>query len=221
MKDRKFFTIFLVYLAVVSLVGATNINVSKLRFFNASGGFVGLQAPAGLNSGTIELTWPSADGQDGQALKTDGSGNLTFGPVDVGGSVTYFEDFEADSDSNVAPYDDVSEATDLTGGSPNVTKNSETSAPLSETASYKLLKDAADRQHEGWSIASQTLGRMETTGPKSIWISFAYETSADYVSGDVQIFTYRVGSNTLEACNTIEASNDLPAAPDGGTYTCF
>ena len=65
-----------------------NINTSiellaraEARFQDASGGqFVGLEAPATVSSSFV-LTLPAADGSDGQFLKTDGSGALSFGTV--------------------------------------------------------------------------------------------------------------------------------------------
>jgi len=55
--------------------------------------FVGLKAANNIAS-SLTLTLPSADGTNGQALKTDGSGNLSFG--DVSSSFT----LAADSGSN-------------------------------------------------------------------------------------------------------------------------
>ena len=135
----------------------------------------------------------------------------------------YFKDVEANDVSNVSTYDDVSAAVNLDGGTPNVTATLETSTPLSGGASYLLTKDAVDRQHEGWAIPSESLDRMESNGPGSVWIRFSYESSADYQSNDIQVFTFRVdgGSGRLEACSTIDGTNNLPAAPNGGTYTCF
>ena len=44
--------------------------------------YVALKAPASIAS-NITFILPSVDGSTGQALKTDGSGNLSFGPVDA------------------------------------------------------------------------------------------------------------------------------------------
>lgn len=54
-----------------------------LRLQDSSGGeYVGLQAPSTV-SVSYTLTLPTADGTSGQALITDGSGNLSFGSAGV------------------------------------------------------------------------------------------------------------------------------------------
>lgn len=140
-----------------------------------------------------------------------------------GGGFTLYNDFEADDCTNVVAYDDVTAAVDLTGGCPNVTVSAETCATLGNSCcSYLLQKDAVDRIHQGWAITTDQIPRIASTGGKTVNVSFVYETSANYASGDIQMFAYRVGSNTLESLNMINGStvsNDLPAAPDGGEFT--
>jgi len=62
----------------------TNIDMlarAELRFQDASGGeYVAFEAPATVSSSQVYVL-PSADGSDGHALKTDGSGTLTWGAV--------------------------------------------------------------------------------------------------------------------------------------------
>lgn len=94
---------------------------------------------------------------DGKLYHLDSSGLETQVGAGAGGGVNYHDDFDCDNISKVSTYDDVTAATDGTGGTPNVTASSETSSPIAGTASYKLTKDAADRQHEGWAIDSDTL----------------------------------------------------------------
>ena len=64
--------------------------------------FVGLKAANSIGT-SVTFTLPSSDGSNGQILKTDGSGNLSFG-AGAGGSLT----IAADSGSN----DDVAVGTD-------------------------------------------------------------------------------------------------------------
>ncbi len=51
--------------------------------------FIALKAPNSVGS-SVTFTLPSADGSDGQALKTDGSGALSFG--DVSSTLTIADD---------------------------------------------------------------------------------------------------------------------------------
>lgn len=195
----------------------------ELRFEDTTGGeYMGFKAPGTVTSSTT-FTLPNGDGTSGQALKTDGAGALSWGDASGagGGGVNYHSDFDCNDISKVVTYDDVSAATDGTGGTPNVTATLETGSPIAGTASYKLTKDAFDRQHEGWAIGSDTLDSFDTDSGQAIWVEFSYVTSANYVASDVEMYVYRVGSNTLEALNTFQGSsftNGLPAAPNGARY---
>lgn len=69
-----------------STVVATQVNVTAqgdVRFEDTTGGqYVALQAP-GTVSTNVTFTLPGADGSSGQAIITDGSGNLSFGSAGV------------------------------------------------------------------------------------------------------------------------------------------
>lgn len=64
------------------------LNNQSIKFYETEGNgsnFVGLQSPASVAS-DVTFALPGADGSDGQVIKTDGSGNLTF--TDAGLAVT-------------------------------------------------------------------------------------------------------------------------------------
>jgi len=69
-----------------STVVATQVNVTAegpVRFEDNTGGqYVGLKAPATVSS-NVTFTLPGADGSSGQAIVTDGSGNLSFGTAGI------------------------------------------------------------------------------------------------------------------------------------------
>jgi hypothetical protein len=69
-----------------STVVATQVNVTAqgdVRFEDTTGGqYVALQAPGTVATNVI-FTLPGADGTNGQAIVTDGSGNLSFGNAGV------------------------------------------------------------------------------------------------------------------------------------------
>lgn len=149
------------------------------------------------------------------------------------GGINFFPDFQADDTANVSFYDDTASATptDGTGGTVNYfSVASETSNPLSGDASYRVSKTADNAQGEGFVLNIDTPDRLEVVGGKTVVVSFNYETSANYdntSSGErLAAFVYRIGSNTLEACNNrniLTASsitNNLPIAPDGGQFLC-
>jgi hypothetical protein len=64
--------------SVANLV-RTVINGFGLRMYGSSSGYVGLKPAA--NAGSTDFTLPSADGTNGQALTTNGSGTLAFASV--------------------------------------------------------------------------------------------------------------------------------------------
>ncbi len=69
--------------ATVDSTGISINNQGDLRLKEASGNgsnYVALQSPASLSS-NVSLTLPSTDGNDGEFLQTDGSGNLSFSVV--------------------------------------------------------------------------------------------------------------------------------------------
>ena len=74
-------------LANSNLTGLTSANsvgiATWLRFSDAdASNYVSLQAPAVVTS-NLTLTLPATSGTNGQFLKTDGSGNLSFATVDI------------------------------------------------------------------------------------------------------------------------------------------
>ena len=66
------------------IFSANGINLrtqNEIRFEDSSGGqYVSLRSPATVSS-SFTLNLPTADGSSGQFLKTDGSGNLSFGSI--------------------------------------------------------------------------------------------------------------------------------------------
>ena len=94
---------------------------AELRFQDASGGqYVAFEAPATVSS---SVTWvlPDADGSDGQVIKTDGSGTLSFGDAassgfvnstitTTPGSVSFDLTKANNSGSSETPFQDLSNA---------------------------------------------------------------------------------------------------------------
>jgi len=74
-----------------------------IQFDNTNTGTATLR-PA--TSGTIALTLPSADGTNGQALTTNGSGQLAFSTVGGGGGLTGFTAAESTAAPNATVYVD-------------------------------------------------------------------------------------------------------------------
>jgi hypothetical protein len=74
-----------------------------IQFDNTNTGTATLR-PA--TTGTVALTLPSADGTSGQALTTNGSGQLAFSTVGGGGGLTGFTAAESTTAPNATVYVD-------------------------------------------------------------------------------------------------------------------
>lgn len=117
-----------------------------------------------------------------------------------GDGINYITNPDAETDvTGWAAYADAAGASpvDGTGGAPTVTITRTTSSPLRDTGSFLITKDAANRQGEGSSVAF-TIDRADLA--KIISISFDYEVSASFVSGDssdVRVWIYDVTNAAL------------------------
>lgn len=79
---------------IVSIEGTSSSQGQVRLYEDTDNGtnYVQLQAPASVAS-NLTLTLPSADGSSGQALVTDGSGNLSFGNAGVSAGKSIAFDF--------------------------------------------------------------------------------------------------------------------------------
>ena len=79
---------------------------------------IALQAPASLSSDTT-FVLPSADGTDGQYLKTDGSGTLSFDSPNTKFTQVYLQNFFDDIGTTIhyLPFKDINSNNSLSGRS--------------------------------------------------------------------------------------------------------
>ena len=105
-------------------------------------------------------------------------------------------------------YDDAAAApVDGTGGTVTTTFTRTTTASevLRDSASGELTKDASNRQGEGVCVAI-TLDRADVAGMKATPVSFEYDTTASYASGDVLMYAINVTTSTVQAMQTIQSA---------------
>lgn len=123
--------------------------------------------------------------------------------------------------SGINQYQDAAAAVpvDGTGGSPaGLTTALNITTELRRASSQRLSKDAANRQGMGWSIDIE-VDRQDYEGGKPLFVSFGYETSANYVSGDVRLFAYDITNATLLNVNSLNGDGSLVASPDPSRFT--
>ncbi len=113
---------------------------------------------------------------DGAILKAVGFGNAS--------GINYVLNPDAEVDvTDWTVYADAAGTTPVngTGGSPNLTLTRYTSVPLRESGSFRITKDAANRQGEGISTDCD-IDVADINGVLSV--SFDYAASANFVCGD-------------------------------------
>jgi len=130
----------------------------------------------------------------GDAVVVDAAGNTTVnGALTVVGPFTSTGSVKGTAEVDTAgwtTYADVagSAPVDGTGGTANATWIRTTTSPLDGTASFVLVKDAANRQGQG---ASFDFTIPDGDKQRTFEITFdALSTSAAYVTGDLQIFVF-------------------------------
>jgi len=117
-------------------------------------------------------------------------------------------------------YADAAAATpaDGTGGSPNVTINRTTTAGevIRGSASLELVKGAANRQGEGVSY-DFTIDYQDYKNLQPVYISFDYNTTANYASSDIQVFVYDKDAATLLNVRDVSGLNGALVSSTNGT----
>jgi hypothetical protein len=138
----------------------------------------------------------------------------------------YFTDRDAADLSKLDLYNDGGATpTDGTGGTvAGVSEAINSSTPIIGSGSYRVSKDAADRQGEGWSIETDVTLDAPVNAGEPLTVQFRYRTSADYANGDIKMFYYLVGDNEVFALNGIDNKgnfgNDLNKEDgDRGQFT--
>lgn len=160
---------------------------------------------------------------DGKAYKLDSAGAETeLGSGGGSGGINHITNPDAETNANDwAAYADAAgtEPVDGTGGAANVTLTRTTTSGevLRGDASFKLAKDASDRQGEGVST-DFTVDAQDSEASKRLWVTFDYKTSADYVSGDIRVFALDVTNGTLLNVSN-DDSGELQASTSPTTFT--
>ena len=141
----------------------------------------------------------ACDINDGNKLKRYDSISATWTELGSGaGGINYISansDFEAGT-TGYAAYADAAATSpvDATGGSPNITITASASSPLRGVQSGLITKDAANRQGQGVSY-DLTIDAADKAQIQRI--SFDYESSANYVDGDIRVYVYDVTNSRL------------------------
>ena len=161
----------------------------------------------------------SIDYWDGAAWKSLNQFNLA--------NRNYFSDGNAQDISKFDLYNDGGPTpTDGIGGlvSPNLTKSLNTSSPIIGTSSYRMSKGGSvDLQGHGFSMTTDITLDAPVKAGEPITVQFRYRTSANFAVGDVKMFVYLDGPNTVQALNGFRDdgvfTNDLGAT--GGNIGQF
>lgn len=137
---------------------------------------------------------------DGQLYTLDSAGNeILVGAGGGGGGITYINANAETGVTDLVPYVDAAgtEPDDATGGSPNITVTEETSSPLIGSKSYKITKDAANRQGEGVSITSENIDEAYQDAVHTV--EFLWKPDSTVVADELKLFVYHPTTDLVEA----------------------
>ena len=143
-----------------------------------------------------------AVGADGTTLVADSSeaSGVKWGAASSGtGEINYIDNADAESNTDGwATYADAAGSTpvDGTGGSATTTFTRQSGTVLRGNQSFKITKDAANRQGEGASYDFTIKGQDVS---KKLKIQFDFKTNEDaaYATGDYTVYIYDVTNSTL------------------------
>jgi len=149
---------------------------------------------------------------------------LTLGHKDRdGGAINYIRYSDAE-DNTVADWDDYDDGPvaipiDGTGSSSsNTTFTSVSNTNLRGFRTFKLHKDLADAQGEGWSN-SFTIKNPDKSS--TLDLSFDYYTSGGYLDGDVVVYLYDITNTTLITPSKTSISTHILSGRTGTFKTTF
>ena len=130
----------------------------------------------------------------------------------------YFQYYQAQDASKLSTYDDGGAAgtapTDGTGGTVDyLTATVDNTGQMYGDYSFKLAKSGNDAHGEGLALASINFDGLAGSG-QVLWISFNYQTSANYAADDLKIYTYQPSSGSnATALDTFQGSSMASGLP--------
>jgi hypothetical protein len=173
---------------------------------------------ASIAHGAGPMIW-SGEGR-AKSLTANGLELSDYTTLNFDGFPNYIKNFGAEvKTTGWSTYADAAGATPVngTGVSPNVVLTRDTATKLNGNASFKLAKDAANRQGEGVSYDFKVPEGFRSNNSQ---VTFLFKTSANFVSGDMRVYLYDVDTLTLitPRPNPTTLTPDIPAATTAGTY---
>ena len=137
--------------------------------------------------------------RNGSLFNVNSSGVESAVGTAAAGEINYIDEWDAETAVvDWATYADAAGTTpvDGTGGTANITWTRQSSTILRGTQSYKLTKDAANRQGEGASY-DFTIKTQDTNKKLKIQFDFKTDEDAAFAQGDLTVYVYDVTNSTL------------------------
>ncbi len=177
-----------------------------------------IATPSNPASGKVKYYFKN----DGNLYKLNSAGVETrVGGGGGAGEINAIDNSDAEVNTEGwATYADAAGAdpVDGDGGSPTVafTRTTSGGEVLRGAASFKLAKDAADRQGEGASYAF-TIDEADTN--RLLKISFDYSVTANYASDDIGVYVYDVTNAELLNVRDTASNNTLSSLSRQGLFS--
>jgi len=137
--------------------------------------------------------------RNGQIFIVDDTGAETEVGSAGSGEINYIEEWNAETAiANWNTYKDAAQSTpeDGTNGTANITFTRQNSIVLRGRESFKITKDAFDRQGEGASY-DFTIKGQDVSKKLKIQFDFKTDEDAGYASNDLTVYIYDVTNSTL------------------------
>ena len=174
--------------------------MSKISLKHSGGNVVSLNSPTSApTSADVAFKLPNADGTSGQVLKTDGSGNLSFG-ADTGGKILQVQQF---AKSDVVSAQPGQTYTDISGFTTSITPSSTSSKILVQIMMFVV----------GFDTTALRLFRDSTS-----ILEGNTATGVEPVAAGVYQSNSSTGSNYFGAQPTTLIKLDTPSTTSAVTY---
>lgn len=178
-------------------MSTTKITVNELKLGNKTAENVNIEIDKGLNLSNPKIRWN--DAAEAFQFSNDGNNFFDFGSGSGSGEINYIENsgFETDT-AGWALYADAAQETpeDGTGGTADISISAQSSTILRGGKSLQLVKDAADRQGQGFSYDFVIKGQ-DVNKKNKIQFDFKTDEDAAFAQGDIKVFIYDVTNAQL------------------------
>lgn len=185
-------------LLLATFLIAAKITTDNFKIGRKTAEDISIEFDKGLGTSNPQILWDNA--ADKLKFTNDGTNLFEFGSGSGSGEVNYIDNFNFETDtSGWSTYVDAAGSSPVDGtggGTANISITAQSSTILRGGKSLQLVKDAADRQGEGFSY-DFTIKEQDINKKLKLQFDFKSDEDAAYANGDVTVWIYDVTNATL------------------------